>query len=151
MLVILAGDLIDSRTELQKDIAKKSNVLEVEKAKNGTIWELEAKNHQQTEHSKELEVETKRTIEAYKAKVAKLNDEMSNMTKNLEVEKAQKEIFINEEDRLYKIVDELWNLREDCFSVVAQCCKRLKDTFVSIRAGYSEKDYVEDNVAGAIK
>jgi hypothetical protein len=39
--------------------------------------------------------------------VAKLNDEMSNMTKNLEVEKAQKEIFINEEDRLYKIVDEL--------------------------------------------
>lgn len=83
MLVILAGDLIDSRTELQKDIAKKSNILEVEKAKNDTIWELEAKNHQQTEHSKELEVETKRTIEAYKAKVAKLNDEMSNMTKNL--------------------------------------------------------------------
>ena len=37
MLVILAGDLIDSRTELQKDIAKKSNVLEVEKAMNDTI------------------------------------------------------------------------------------------------------------------
>lgn len=83
--------------------------------------------------------------------MAKLNDEMSNMTENFEVEKAQKEIFINEKDCLYKIVDELWNSREDCFFVVVQCYKRLKDTFVSIGSGYSEKDYVEDHVAGAVK
>lgn len=68
MLATLADDLIEYRTNLQKVIEEKSDVLEVEKAKDNRISKLEAKNLQQTKCSKELEADMKRNAKAYKPK-----------------------------------------------------------------------------------
>lgn len=46
MLATLADDLIEYRTKLQKVIEEKSDVLEVERAKDNRILELDAKNLQ---------------------------------------------------------------------------------------------------------
>lgn len=50
-----------------------------------------------------------------------------------------------------KIVDELRNQREDCFSIVVQRYQRLKNTFAAIRVSSSEKGYVDGDATRAIK
>lgn len=42
------------------------------------------------------------------------------------------------------------NLREDCFSVDAQYCRRLNDTFVSIGDSSSEKGYMDGDADGTV-
>jgi DNA repair exonuclease SbcCD ATPase subunit len=129
MLVTLVDNLIKSRTELQNIIKEKSNALEDEKIKNDKISELEAKNVQEIKHYEDLEAEIKRIAKAHKDEVAKLKEELANANENFEVEKAKRENFSDKKDQLQKIVDQLQNLREDCFSIGAQCCQRLSDNF----------------------
>lgn len=119
MLVTLVDNLIKSRTELQNIIKEKSNALEDEKIKNDKISELEAKNVQEIKHYEDLEAEIKRIAKAHKDEVAKLKEELANANENFEVEKAKRENFSDKKDQLQKIVDQLQNLREDCFSIGA--------------------------------
>jgi hypothetical protein len=150
MLVTLVDNLIKSRTELQNIIKEKSNALEDEKIKNDKISELEAKNVQEIKHYEDLEAEIKRIAKAHKDEVAKLKEELANANENFEVEKAKRENFSDKKDQLQKIVDQLQNLREDCFSIGAQCCQRLSDNFVSIGASSSEKGYMEGDADGTV-
>jgi hypothetical protein len=61
----------------------------------------------------------KQNAEIYQAKVAKLKDELGNLSVNFEVEKAKKEIFNNEKDHIQRVVDELQSSREECFFIAS--------------------------------
>jgi hypothetical protein len=61
----------------------------------------------------------KQNAEIYQAKVAKLKDELGNLSVNFEVEKAKKEIFNNEKDHIQRVVDELQSSREECLFIAS--------------------------------
>jgi hypothetical protein len=93
----------------------------------------------------------KNNIEADKAEVPNLNAKLANLNENSKVERAKRKIVEDEKIRLQKVVDDLWSSKEECFSIDAQCYKKLKETFVSIRAFSSKKDYVVGDTTGAVK
>lgn len=74
--------------------------MDVEKAKDNRISELEVKNLQQTKCSRELEADMKRNANAYKTEVAKLKEKLANMIVNFEVEKVKREFFSDEKYQL---------------------------------------------------
>lgn len=83
--------------------------------------------------------------------MAKLKEKVENVCEDFEVEKAKREIASDEKDRHQKIVDDPQISKEECFSVTSQCCQKLRETFISIEANSSEKDYVDGNTTRAVK
>jgi hypothetical protein len=118
MLNTLAQDLIEDHAEFQKSSEKKEN----------KISKLEVDHLQSLKRIEELEAQLKKETKAHKAKMAKLKEEIEKASANFEVEKAKHEIANNEKDILQKIVHELRESWEECFSTTAQCCERLKIT-----------------------
>jgi hypothetical protein len=55
------------------------------------------------------------------------------------VEKTKQEIAKTERDRLQKIVEELHESKEECFSTDVQRCEKLKNMFINIGAFFSEE------------
>jgi septal ring factor EnvC (AmiA/AmiB activator) len=114
---------------------------------DGEISMLESENHQSIRRIKELEAQIKKESEAHKAKTTMLNGKLEVTNENFELEKVKKEIAEDEKVRLQKIVDEMQGSREESFSIAAQCCKKLRETFVSIGAFSRENDYVDGDAA----
>jgi hypothetical protein len=81
----------------------------------------------------------------------KLKEKFDEVNGNFEVEKLKREIVEAERDRVQKNVDELRESKEQCFSVVAQCCDKLKSMFASVVAFSSGEKFIRDDAEGAIK
>ena len=67
------------------------------------------------------------------------------MSKHFEVEKAKREITEVKRNRVQNNVDELWESKEQCFSIAAQCCEKLKSMFASVDVFSSDKKFVRDD------
>jgi hypothetical protein len=64
----------------------------------------------------------------------KLQGKFNEANENFEVEKAKREIAEAERNWVQKNVDELRESKEQCFSIVTQCCEKLKSMFASVSA-----------------
>jgi hypothetical protein len=50
-----------------------------------------------------------------------------------------------------KIVEELWQSKEECFSTATKCCEKLKNMFVTIGSFSSEKEFVRQDDSRVMK
>lgn len=71
--------------------------------------------------------------------MVELKQKFDEANENFEVEKTKQEIAKTERDRLQKIVEELHESKEECFSTIVQRCEKLKNMFINIGAFSSEE------------
>lgn len=50
-----------------------------------------------------------------------------------------------------KIIEELWESKEECFSTAAQCCEKLKNMFITIGAFSNETKCTRGDIVEAMK
>jgi hypothetical protein len=74
--------------------------LEDARLKNVRIAELEAKKLRHSDRINNFENEMKKIVETHKAKMAKLREEMEDIWENFEVEKAKREVFEDDNNKL---------------------------------------------------
>jgi hypothetical protein len=73
------------------------------------------------------------------------------MCENFEVEKEKREVTKTECNRVQRNVDELRNSNEQCYSVAAHCCEKLKGMFTKIGDFSSDENFVRGDAKEAIK
>ena len=76
------------------------------------------------------------------AEMSTLKEKLDEVSENFEVKIAKCEMAEVERDRVQKNVDKLQDSKERCFSIVAECCEKLRNTFASVGAFSSEKEFV---------
>jgi hypothetical protein len=90
-------------------------------------------------------------VELHKFEVLKLEEKLDEMSENFEVEKEKREIVETKRNRVQRNIDELRNSKEQCYSITAHCCEKLKGMFTNIGAFSSDRNFVRGDAEGAIK
>jgi hypothetical protein len=73
------------------------------------------------------------------------------VSENFECDKAKREIAEVEHDRVRRNLEELRESKEQCFSVAALCCGKLKKMFSNIGAFSNDEKFVRGDAEGAVK
>jgi hypothetical protein len=80
-----------------------------------------------------------------------LEKKLDEVTESFNVEQSKREISDIEQLRVQKNVEELRQAKEECFSVVMQCCNKLKSSFANVGAFSTEQDFIRGDPEGVIK
>jgi hypothetical protein len=83
--------------------------------------------------------------------MVELREKFDEDNKNFEVEKSKQEIPEAKRDRVQKIIEELRESKETCFSTTARCYEKLKGMFVNIGAFSNEEEFVRGDADEAVK
>lgn len=79
--------------------------------------------------------------------MALLRENLEETEGNFEMQNCKREITENERNVLQKTVDELRQSKEESFSIAAQSCEKLKNTFITIGPFSSEKELVQGDTS----
>jgi hypothetical protein len=88
--------------------------------------------------------------ELHKSEMLKMKKKLE-VNENFEVKKAKREIAEAERDRVQKNVEELRTSKEQCFSIAAHCCEKLKSMFANVGAFSNDKNFICGDAEGAIR
>jgi hypothetical protein len=112
---------------------------------------LEDEKKASAKHIADLESMLAAQAKSHKSEMLKLKEKFDEANENFEVEKAKREIAEVERDMVRKNVEDLWASNEQCFSVAAQCCEKLKSMFSNIDTFSSDEKFICGDAEGAIK
>jgi hypothetical protein len=112
---------------------------------------LEDEKKASAKHIADLESMLAAQAKSHKSEMLKLKEKFNEVNENFEVEKAKREIAEVERDMVRKNVEDLWASNEQCFSVAAQCCEKLKSMFSNIDTFSSDEKFIRGDAEGAIK
>jgi hypothetical protein len=103
------------------------------------IWPLSEVDQKISKFEKEKEADAKRIadleyalsiqVRLHKSEVAGLEKKLDELTENFNVEQSKHEISDTERSRVQKNVEELRQVKEECFAVAMQCSDKLKKFF----------------------
>lgn len=85
------------------------------------------------------------------AEMSELKEKLDEVSGDLEVEKEKRDIVETEKNIVQKIVEELWESKEESFSAAFRCCEQLKNKFTNIGVFSSEEEFIHGDAVGAIK
>jgi phenylalanyl-tRNA synthetase alpha subunit len=86
------------------------------------------------ESLKSSEAKLSAQAEVHKAEVQELEKELAKATENFNVELTKHEISDIEHARVQKNVEELHQVKEECYNVATECVKNLKNSFSKVGA-----------------
>ena len=78
----------------------------------------------------------------HRSEVEGLEKKLDEVTENYNVEQAKREISDTERLRVQKNVDELCQVKEECYNVAMHYCNKLKSTFAKVGAFSTEQDFI---------
>jgi hypothetical protein len=73
------------------------------------------------------------------------------VNETFEVEKAKREIFETERNRVQKNIEELRQSKEECFSISMQCYNKLKSAFAKVGAFPTEQKIICGDPEGVVR
>jgi hypothetical protein len=71
-----------------------------------------------------------------------LEKKLDEITKNFNVEQSKREISDTEWLRVQKNVEELRQVKEECYNVAMQCCNKLKSSFAKVGTFSTEQYFI---------
>jgi phenylalanyl-tRNA synthetase alpha subunit len=102
------------------------------------ISKLEKEKEADAKHIDDLEYALSTQVELHKSEVTRLEKKLGKVTENFNVEQAKREIFDNEQSRVQKNVEQLREVKEECYFVAMQCSDKLKNAFAKVGAFSTE-------------
>jgi hypothetical protein len=91
-----------------------------------------------------------KNVEAHEDKMTQLRLEMEDIWENFEVEKAKRDIFEDDKNKLKRTIEDFWSSLEKYFSMPLKDAKKLKNMFTSVGARSNDVDYVYGDAARAV-
>jgi hypothetical protein len=71
-----------------------------------------------------------------------LEKKLDEITENFNVKQSKREISDTEWLRVQKNVEELRQVKEECYNVAMQCCNMLKSSFAKVGTFSTEQDFI---------
>jgi hypothetical protein len=115
------------------------------------ISKLEKEKEADTKCIVDLEYGLSAEVELHKSEVLRLEKKLDEVNENFEVEKEKCEISETERIIVLKNIDELCQLKEECFSVCMQCCNKLKSILAKVGAFSIEHNFIRGDPEGVIR
>jgi hypothetical protein len=99
----------------------------------------------------DLEYALSAQVELHKSEVLRLEKKLDEVNENFEVEKEKHEISETERIGVQRNIDELRQLKEECFTICMQCCNKLKSTFAKVGAFSTEQNFIRSDPEDVVK
>jgi hypothetical protein len=91
------------------------------------------------------------TLSPQLAEVQELEKKLGEATENFNVGLTKREISNIERSRVQKNVEELRQAKEECYNVVMECAKNLKNSFSKVNTFSSEQNFIRGEPDGVIR
>jgi hypothetical protein len=86
----------------------------------------------------------------HRPEVQGLEKKLDEITENFNVEQAKREISDTKQLRVQKHVEELRQVKEECYNVAMECCNKLKNSFAKVGAFSTEQNFICGDPDGVI-
>jgi hypothetical protein len=87
----------------------------------------------------------------HRSEVQGLEKKLDEVTENFNVEQTKREISDTERLRVQKNVEELREVKEECYNVAMDCCNKLKNSFAKVGAFSMEQNFICGDPDGVIR
>jgi chromosome segregation ATPase len=141
ILISIFNKLKESRAELTK----------FSEEEGSKILKLEDEKNADTKRITDLKSMLSAQVESHRSEILKMKEKLEKVNENFDVEKGKREIAEVERDKVQKKVEELQTSNEQCFSIAAHCCEKLKSMFASVGAFSNGENFVHGEAVGAIR
>ena len=140
ILLSLVERLKISEANLAKLSEVDQKILKFEKEK-----EADAKRIADLEYALSIQVGL------HRSEVAGLEKKLDEVTENFNVEKSKHEISDTERSRVQKNVEELRQVKKECYNIAKKCSNELKNSFISVGVFSAERNFIRGDNEGVIK
>jgi hypothetical protein len=115
------------------------------------ILKFEKEKEADAKRIADLEYALSIQVRLHRSEVAWLEKKLDEITKNFNVEQSKREISDTEWLRVQKNVEELRQVKEECYNVAMQCCNKLKSSFAKVGTFSTEQYFIWGDPEGVIK
>jgi hypothetical protein len=87
----------------------------------------------------------------HRSEVAGLEKKLDEVTENYNMEQSKRETLDTERMRVQKNVEELRQVKEECYNIARKCSDELKNSFISVGVFSAEQNFIRGDPKGVLK
>ena len=115
------------------------------------ILKFEKKEEADAKRIADLEYALSVQVGLHRSELEGLEKKLDEITENFNVEQTKRGISDIERLRVQKNVEELRQVKKECYNVAMQCCNKLKSSFAKAGAFSTEQDFIRGDPDGVIR
>jgi hypothetical protein len=118
---------------------------------NQKIQKIEKEKEADANHIADLEYALSIQVGLHRSEAAGLEKKLDEVTENFNVEQSKCETSDTERMRVQKNVEELRQVKKECYNITKKCSNELKNSFISVGVFSAERNFICGDPEGVLK